>query len=90
MAIVIEVPTPLRKFTGGAKRATVEADTVGAALQGWSAGNHPLQARLFEGEALRADLRVFVGGNDIRTLQGLGTPLTEGQTVSIVPPVAGA
>lgn len=91
MAVTIKVPTPLRKFTGGQKLATVSGRTVGEALAAWADGNAALQARLFVSEGvLRDDMRVYVGADDIRTLDGSSTSLTDDAIISIIPPVAGA
>ncbi len=86
----VRIPTPLRKLTDG--EAVVEVPggdlrTVVANLQ----EQHPgIGARLLDDEGeLRRFVNVFVRDEDVRFLDGLDTSLQDGDTVSIVPAVAG-
>ena len=91
MPATLKVPTPLRKFTEGQRQVEVSSGTVGEALRSWSEGNDALSARLFtDDRSLRNDVRIFVGADDIRALQGLETVVPDGAVISIIPPVAGA
>ena len=86
----VRVPTQLRTLTGGASEVPVEGATVGEVLKGLDAAHPGFQDRLFdEAGKLRRFVNVFVAEEDIRFLQGLDSPVAEGQTVSIVPAVAG-
>ena len=90
MPVTVRIPTALRTLTGGAGEVTVEGSTVGEVLKSLDADYHGLAERLFDdGGNLRRFVNVFVADEDIRFLDGLGTPVTEGQTVSIIPAVAG-
>lgn len=90
MAVNVRVPTQLRQLTGGASEVSVEATTVAEALKALDATHPGFAERLYdEGGGLRRFVNVFVAEEDIRFLDGLSTPLTDGQTVSIVPAVAG-
>ena len=83
-------PTQLRQLTGGAGEIAVEAGTVGEALRALDATNPGFGERIFdEAGALRRFVNVFVAEEDVRFLQGLDTPLSEGVVISIVPAVAG-
>jgi molybdopterin synthase sulfur carrier subunit len=90
MSVTVRVPTQLRSLTDGAGEVAVDGSTVGEVLKGLDAAHPGLADRLFDdGGKLRRFVNVFVAEEDVRFLQGLETPVTEGQTVSIVPAVAG-
>jgi sulfur-carrier protein len=89
MATVL-VPTPLRRLTGGQSRLTVDGATVGGVLNAVDAQYPGLTEKLFDDEGnVKRFINVFLNDNEIRTLQGLGTPVTETDKVSIVPAMAG-
>jgi sulfur-carrier protein len=90
MSLSIRIPTQLRTFTGGAGEVEVEAATVGDALKALDAAHPGLADRLFDDSgALRRFVNVFLADEDVRFLDGLATPVAAGQTLSIVPAVAG-
>ena len=90
MSLSIRIPTQLRTFTGGAGEVEVEAATVGDALKALDAAHPGLADRLFDDSgALRRFVNVFLADEDVRFLDGLATPVADGQTLSIVPAVAG-
>jgi molybdopterin synthase sulfur carrier subunit len=86
----IRIPTQLRTLTGGAGEVAVEGSSVGEALKNLDAAHPGMAERLFdENGGLRRFVNVFLADEDVRFLQGLDTPITPGQTLSIVPAVAG-
>ena len=88
--ITIRVPTQLRSLTNNAGEVQVEGSTVGEALKALDAAHPGFAARLFDEDGkLRRFVNVFVADEDVRFLEGLETPVADGQTVSIVPAVAG-
>jgi molybdopterin synthase sulfur carrier subunit len=90
MSLTIRIPTQLRALTGGAGEVEVEASSVGDALKALDAAHPGLADRLFdESGALRRFVNVFLADEDVRFLDGLATPVVPGQTLSIVPAVAG-
>jgi len=90
MATTVRIPTALRSLTGGANEVPVEGSTVGEVLKSLDAAHPGMAERLFdETGTLRRFVNVFVADEDIRFLDGLSTPVGEGQTVSIIPAVAG-
>lgn len=90
MSVTVRVPTQLRTLTGGAGELELEGTTVGEVLKALDAAHPGMADRLFdEAGGLRRFVNVFVDEEDVRFLSGLETPLSEGQTVSIVPAVAG-
>ena len=90
MPVSIRIPTQLRTLTGGASAVSVEGATVGEALHALDAAHPGFAERLFdEAGALRRFVNVFLAEEDIRFLDGVATPVPDGQTISIVPAVAG-
>ena len=89
-SVIVRIPTQLRTLTSGQSEVAVDADTVGGALKALD-GLHPgFAERLFdEAGKLRRFVNVFVAEEDVRFLEGLDTAVADGQTVSIVPAVAG-
>ena len=90
MSLTVRIPTQLRTLTGGAGEVEVEGATVGEALKALDAAHPGLADRLFdESGELRRFVNVFLADEDVRFLDGLATPVAAGQTLSIVPAVAG-
>ena len=90
MSVTVRIPTQLRTLTGGAGDVTVEGATVGELLAALESAHPGFGERLFDQDKkLRRFVNVFVADEDVRFLQGLDTPVAPGQTVSIVPAVAG-
>ena len=88
--IAVRIPTQLRTLTGGDAEVPLEAGTVGEVLKALDAAHPGLGERLFDDAGqLRRFVNVFVADEDVRFLEGLDTPVQDGQTVSIVPAVAG-
>jgi molybdopterin converting factor small subunit len=88
--VTVRIPTQLRNLSGNAAEVEVEGSTVAEALKALEAAHPGFGERLFDDSgALRRFVNVFLADEDIRFLQGVDTPITEGQTVSIVPAVAG-
>ena len=88
--ITIELPEALRSLADGHSRIEVEGDTVSQALAALGE-KHP-QARMriqTRGGELRPHVNLFVRETDIRSAQGLSTTLEDGDTVLVVPSVAG-
>lgn len=89
MATVL-VPTPLRRLTGGQSKVEVSGNDVGALLTAIDGQFPGIRTKLLDdsGEVKRF-INVFVNDDEIRTLQGLETPVKESDKVSIVPAMAG-
>jgi molybdopterin converting factor small subunit len=86
----IRIPTQLRPLAGGAADVAVDGATVGELLKGLDAAHPGFSDRLFDDTGtLRRFVNVFVADEDIRFLEGVDTPVSDGQTVSIIPAVAG-
>ena len=79
MAVTVKLPTQLRDAAGGAAAASADGGPVGEVLE----------ARYTEPGELRRFVNVYVKGEDIRFLDGLATPVADGDEVTILPAVAG-
>ena len=90
MAHRILIPTPLRPFAGKQDVVEVEGTTVGDALQGLVGRYGDLRRHLYnEDGRLRSFVNIYVNDEDIRHLDREQTALSAGDTISIVPSVAG-
>jgi len=89
MAVTVKIPTQLRSATGGAATATVEGRTVGEALDALYAQFGELRDRISDDGGLRRFVNVYIGGEDIRFLDGLDTAIGDGDEITILPAVAG-
>ena len=90
MAITVKIPTQLRNVTGGEAETTVDAaTTVGDVLDGLYDRYDGLRERIAVDGDLRRFVNVYVEGEDIRFLDGLETPVEDGDEVTILPAVAG-
>ena len=88
--VTVRIPTQLRNLTGGTGEVPVEGSTVAEVLKALDAAHPGFGERLFdESGELRRFVDVFVADEHVRCLQGLETSVAPGQTVSIVPAVAG-
>jgi molybdopterin synthase sulfur carrier subunit len=89
MAVSVKIPTQLRSATDGESVAQVEGGTVGEVLDSLYDRYGELRSRIAEDGGLRRFVNVYVGGEDIRFLDGLDTPVSDGDEVTILPAVAG-
>lgn len=90
MAVTIVIPTPLRQFTQGKSELEVAPASAGAALNELTTTFPELRRHLFtEQGVLRNFVNVYVGDEDIRHLDGVDTPVKDGETIMIVPAIAG-
>jgi molybdopterin synthase sulfur carrier subunit len=90
MSVSVRVPTTLRPLTSGASEVSVDGGTVGEVIAALEASYPGFNDRLLdENGKLRRFVNVFVSDDDVRFLQGLDTPIPAGETLSIVPAVAG-
>jgi molybdopterin converting factor small subunit len=90
MSVTVRVPTTLRSLTSGAAEVAVDGSTVGEVLSSLEAVHPGFAERLLDEDGgLRRFVNVFVADDDVRFLQALDTPVPDGETVSIIPAVAG-
>ena len=90
MTVTIRVPTTLRTLTAGKSEVEVAAGTVKSAFADLEAQHPGFAERLLDDDGnLRRFVNVFVSDDDVRFMDGLNTEVPEGETLSIVPAVAG-
>jgi adenylyltransferase/sulfurtransferase len=87
---VIRIPTPLRSYVNGQSEVPVQGKTVAQAMESLMVQFPALRPHLTNSEGhLRPFVNLFLGENNIRDLQGLETPLGEGDKLLLIPSVAG-
>ena len=90
MAVTVRIPTTMRPISGGASTVQVEGETLADVLANLDATHPGFKDRLFdESGDLRKFVNVFVADDDVRYLDGVATKVPSGETVSIIPAVAG-
>src|SRR6185436_9777821 len=90
MAVTITIPTPLRQFAAGQSEIQVDAQTAGDALNQLTSTHNELRRHLFNDQnALRNFVNIYVNDEDIRHMNGPDTPVKDGDTILIVPSIAG-
>jgi molybdopterin/thiamine biosynthesis adenylyltransferase/rhodanese-related sulfurtransferase/molybdopterin converting factor small subunit len=90
MPVSIHIPTPLRPFTEKLDVVQANGATVGEVLQDLTTRYAGLKQHLYAPDGrLRSFVNVYLGDDDIRYLQKEQTPVADGQTLSIIPSVAG-
>ncbi|NIS29607.1 MAG: MoaD/ThiS family protein [Actinobacteria bacterium] len=90
MSITVRVPTTLRTLTGGEAEVSVAGDTVADVLDSLEGAHPGFKERILDDDGqLRRFVNVFVSDDDVRFMDGLATAVPDGETLSIVPAVAG-
>ncbi len=90
MSVIVRVPTTLRTLTAGESEVSVEGSSVAAVLDSLESSHPGFRERILDEDGnLRRFVNVFVSDDDVRFLDGLATAVPDGETVSIVPAVAG-
>jgi molybdopterin synthase sulfur carrier subunit len=90
LAVNVRIPQPLRNLTGNQSLVKCEGPTLALLVTNLESAHPGIRERLMdETGQLRRFVNVYVNGDDVRFMDGLGTPLKDGDEVSIVPAVAG-
>lgn len=89
MTVTIRLPTVLQRLANDQKEVTVEGDTVGAALQALGAAHPALGEQILDGPNVRPFVKVFIEGEEIADLDGEDTLLEGGESIRLVPAIAG-
>ena len=90
MTVTVRIPTTLRPLSGGVSTVQVEGSTLAEVLASLNAAHPGFSDRLLDSEGnLHKFVNIFVADDDVRYMQGLATTVTNGQTISIIPAVAG-
>ncbi|MGH9117989.1 MAG: ubiquitin-like small modifier protein 1 [Acidimicrobiales bacterium] len=90
MTVRVRIPTTLRPLTSGESEVKVDGATLGEVLSNLDAAHPGFRAKILDNDgSLRRFVNVFVADDDVRYLKGLDTQVPDGETVSIIPAVAG-
>ncbi len=90
MSVMVRIPTPLRRMTGGKDKVEVESGSLTAMVDELEGSYPGMKDRLIDEEGeLRYFVNIYLNGEDVRFLDGLDTAMSTGDEVSIVPAVAG-
>ena len=89
MAIEVRIPTILRTYTAGAKSVEGSGTTLDELLDDLETRHQGLRERLVDDAGLRRFVNVYLNDEDVRFLGGLKTPVADGDTVTVLPAVAG-
>jgi len=87
---VLRIPTPLRSYTNGKSEVDVNGSNISDALTDLTTQYPALKPHLFnESGELRPFVNLFVGENNIKDLQGVNTPIQDGEKIMLIPSIAG-
>ena len=90
MAVSVRIPTPLRKFTNGQSDVEIEGESVGEIIDNLEASHGGIKEKLIdESGSIRRFVNVYLNEEDIRFLDGADTEVKDGDSVTIVPAIAG-
>jgi len=89
MSVEVRVPTILRTYTGGEKIVTAEGASLRELIDNLDANYSGMGERLVDESGLRRFVNVYLNDEDVRFLDGLDTELSDGDSVTILPAVAG-
>ncbi|MFG2196275.1 MoaD/ThiS family protein [Streptomyces sp. NPDC048639] len=89
MAIEVRIPTILRTYTDGQKAVQASGATIDELFADLEARHAGIRERLVDGGELRRFVNVYLNDEDVRFLEGIGTELSDGDNVTILPAVAG-
>ncbi len=87
--VAVRIPPMLRAEVGGSREIRARGETVAEVLDDLVARYPALRAQLLENGGLASYVNVYVGGEDIRTRDGVETPVAEGSLLVLLPAMAG-
>jgi len=89
MSVTVSIPTILRPHAGGEKRVEASGETLQAVISDLEANYSGISERLVENGKLHRFVNIYVNDEDVRFSGGLDTAITDGDSVTILPAVAG-
>jgi sulfur-carrier protein len=89
MAVEVRIPTILRTYTDGAKSVEGTGATLDELFSDLDARHDGLRGRLVDEGGLRRFVNVYLNDEDVRFIGGLSAPVHDGDTVTVLPAVAG-
>lgn len=88
--VLVLIPAPLRRYTGGEAKVNVSGTTVAELIGNLDSAYPGIRDRIVENDGeIRRFVNVFVNGDNVRKLDGIATPIKDGDEVGIVPAMAG-
>ena len=89
MAITVRIPTPLQKLTNGKAEVQCSAKNILELVDALEQDYPGMRERLSDGGKIRRFINIYVNEEDIRFVNKEGTTIKDGDTISIVPAIAG-
>lgn len=90
MSVSVRIPTILRTYTGGEAQVSADGAVLSEVLDSLDGSYPGIKGRIIDEQGeLRRFVNVYVGNEDVRFLEGLGTATSEGAEISVIPAVAG-
>jgi sulfur-carrier protein len=89
MTVSVSIPTILRTHTGGEKRVTATGATLQAVISDLESNYSGISERLVDNGKLHRFVNIYVNDEDVRFSGGLATEISDGDSVTILPAVAG-
>lgn len=89
MAILVRIPTPLKKMVGGRTNVEADGENVWEIVLSLDSQYPGILEKLYDGEAQRRFVNIYLNEEDIRFLDGKDTPVKDGDQLSIIPAIAG-
>jgi molybdopterin synthase sulfur carrier subunit len=89
METIVRIPAPLRTLTAGKDEVTATGVTLADVIEDLERKHPGLRDRLLDEKGVRRFVNIYVGDEDVRFLDGLKTELKAGESISIVPAIAG-
>ncbi|WP_025735195.1 MoaD/ThiS family protein [Mycobacterium genavense] len=89
MNVTVSIPTILRPHTGGEKRVSASGGTLAAVIGDFEAHYAGISERLIDSGKLHRFVNIYVNDEDVRFSGGLDTVIADGDSVTILPAVAG-
>ena len=90
MAVVVRIPTPLRRLSNGQEKVEVPEGSLESIIDSLEQSFSGIKGRLCDDQGeLRTFVNIYIDGEDVRFLEGVNTQVNAGAEISIVPAVAG-
>jgi molybdopterin synthase sulfur carrier subunit len=89
MSVLVSIPTILRSHTGGEKRVSAAGSTLQAVISDLESNYSGISDRLVDNGKLHRFVNIYVNDEDVRFSGGLDTEISDGDSVTILPAVAG-
>ena len=89
MSVSVSIPTILRTYTNNERNVEAQGENLESVIANLEANYTGIGDRLIEAGALRRFVNIYINDEDVRFLGGLAAPVTDGDTITILPAVAG-